>query len=259
MNWAGHAHYSRRSRFGAIAAESSLRYRLRTDNAQHKHGDDMAAILVLGGIKGGIGKSTIASNLSVLAARGGHETLLIDADPQETTATWAAARSEHDGLAPVTTVSIVGKQIRDELRKLSAKYDTIIVDSGARDSITQRAALSVAQTVLLPFPPRGPDLWTLDAVVQTIADIRMINETLRGIAFVNRADPFGHDNDEAEEAFAEHAGIIEAAPVRVGNRKGIAVAHLGGMAAVEMLRPDPKAVAELDALFRCVFDMSKVW
>jgi chromosome partitioning protein len=130
----------------------------------------------------------------------------------------------------VTTVSIVGKQIRDELRKLSAKYDTIIVDSGARDSITQRAALSVAQTVLLPFPPRGPDLWTLDAVVQTIADIRMINETLRGIAFVNRADPFGHDNDEAEEAFAEHAGIIEAAPVRVGNRKarcgsGIAGVH----------------------------------
>jgi Mrp family chromosome partitioning ATPase len=64
--------YSRRSRFGVIAAESPLRYRLRTDNAHHKHGDDMAAILVLGGIKGGIGKSTIASNLSVLAARGGH-------------------------------------------------------------------------------------------------------------------------------------------------------------------------------------------
>jgi chromosome partitioning protein len=99
-----------------------------------------------------------------LAARSGQETLLIDADPQETTATWAAARSEHDDLAPVTTVSIVGKQIRDELRKLSSKYDIIIVDSGARDSVTQRSALSVAHTVLLPFPPRGPDLWTLECI-----------------------------------------------------------------------------------------------
>jgi chromosome partitioning protein len=219
----------------------------------------MATILVLGGVKGGVGKSTIAANLAVLAARSGHETLLIDADPQETTATWAAARSEHIDLAPVTTVSIIGKQIRDELRKLSSKYDIIIVDSGARDSVTQRSALSVAQTVLLPFPPRGPDLWTLDAVAQTIGDIRTINDGLRAVAFVNRADPVGRDNEEAETAFAEHAGSIEAAPVRVGNRKGIALAHLGGLAAVEMPRPDLKAVAELDALFRCVFDTAKVW
>jgi chromosome partitioning protein len=218
----------------------------------------MGDILVCGGIKGGIGKSTLAANLAVLAARAGKEVLLIDADPQETTATWAAARSEHAGeLAPVTTVSIVGKTIRDELKRLATKYETIIVDAGARDTTTQRAALSVAQTVLLPFPPRGPDLWTLDAVAQTVSDIRTINEGLRAIAFVNRADPIGSDNAEAEAAFAEHAEAIEAAPIRVGNRKGIAVAHLMGLAAIEAQRPDPKAVAELDALFQYAFDTDK--
>jgi chromosome partitioning protein len=216
----------------------------------------MAAILVIGGVKGGVGKSTVAANLAVLAARDGRDVLLIDADPQETTVTWAAARTEQaSDLAPVTTVAIVGKQIRDELKRLSEKYDTIVVDAGARDTTTQRAALSVAGTVLLPFPPRGPDLWTLDAVAQTVGDIRTINEDLRAVAFVNRADPVGSDNEEAEAAFAEHHEVIEAIPVRIGNRKGIAVAHLMGLAAVEAHRPDPKAVAELDALFRCAINM----
>jgi chromosome partitioning protein len=211
----------------------------------------MGKVLIVGGIKGGIGKSTLAANLAVLASRAEQEVLLVDADPQETTATWAAARSDQTGnLAPVTTVSIVGKQIRDELRRLSDKYGLVIVDAGARDTSTQRAALSVASLVLLPFPPRGPDLWTLDAVAQTVSDVRTINEGLRAIAFVNRADPIGSDNAEAEAAFAEHAEVIEAAPVRIGNRKGIAVAHLMGLAACEAQRPDAKAIAELEALYR---------
>ncbi|WP_159351031.1 AAA family ATPase [Roseomonas harenae] len=217
----------------------------------------MGKILIAGGIKGGIGKSTLAANLAVLAARAGQEVLLVDADPQETTATWAAARSEQRGeLAPVTTVSIIGRQIRDELRRLSEKYGVVIVDAGARDTSTQRAALSVASLLLLPFPPRGPDLWTLDAVAQTVSDVRSINEGLRAIAFVNRADPIGSDNAEAEAAFAEHGEVIEAAPVRIGNRKGIATSHLMGLGACEAQRPDPKAVAELNALFRYAFSIS---
>ena len=97
----------------------------------------------------------------------------------------------------------------------------------------------------------------LDAVAQTVADIRTINNDLRAVAFVNRADPIGDDNAEAEAAFAEHAEIIEAAPIRVGNRKSIAVAHLMGLAAVEARRPDAKAITELDALFWYAFNTAE--
>lgn len=234
------------------------KYLLYTVRTLFRYGERMGKILIAGGIKGGIGKSTLAANLAVLAARSGQEVLLVDADPQETTATWAAARSEQTSdLAPVTTVSIVGRQIRDELRRLSEKYGVVIVDAGARDTSTQRSALSVANLVLLPFPPRGPDLWTLDAVAQTVSDVRSINEGLRAIAFVNRADPIGSDNAEAEAAFAEHGEVIEAAPLRIGNRKGIATSHLMGLGACEAQRPDAKAVAELDALYRYVFSTPK--
>jgi chromosome partitioning protein len=212
-------------------------------------------ILIVGGIKGGVGKSTLASNLAVLAARDGRDVLLVDGDSQETTMTWAAARGGRENVSTdrVTTVALVGKGVRDELRRLKPKYDSIIIDAGARDTTTQRSALTIADTVLLPFAPRGPDLWTIDAAVELIGEIRAVNESLRALAMVNRADAIGNDNAEAEAAFAEHSDTIEAMPVRIGNRKGIAIAHLMGLAAVEMARQDPKAVAELDALYRYVF------
>jgi chromosome partitioning protein len=212
-------------------------------------------ILVVGGIKGGVGKSTLAANLAVLAAREGRDVLLVDGDSQETTMTWAAARGEREGVTTdgVTTVALVGKGVRDELRRLRPKYDTIIIDAGARDTTTQRSALTIADTVLLPFAPRGPDLWTIEAVVELVTEIRAVNEGLCALAMVNRADPIGNDNAEAEAAFAEHAEVLETVPLRVGNRKAIAVAHLMGLAVVEMVRTDPKAVGELDALYRYVF------
>lgn len=213
-------------------------------------------ILVVGGIKGGVGKSTLASNLAVLAARDGKDVLLVDGDSQETTMTWAAARGDRETVSTdrVTTVALVGKGVRDELRRLKPKYSDIIIDAGARDTTTQRSALTIADAVLLPFAPRGPDLWTIDAAVELISEIRAVNESLLALALVNRADPIGNDNAEAEAAFAEHAEALKVVPGRVGNRKAIAQAHLMGLAAAEMARPDPKAVAELDALYRYVFN-----
>lgn len=208
-------------------------------------------IIVIGGIKGGIGKSTIAANLAVLDARAGRNVLLIDADSsdQQTSLRWAAARNEREGLVALTTMALHGRTIRAELKRLAERYDTIIVDPAARDSDTQRSALSVADLVLLPFPPRGPDLWTIDGVVEMIQDVRLINPGLRAACFVNRADSVGSFNEEAELAFAEHADSVESLPIRVGNRKAIATAHLVGLAAIEQPRPDPKAVAELESLY----------
>lgn len=216
-------------------------------------------ILVVGGIKGGVGKSTLAANLAVLMAFSGGDVVLVDTDTQQTTMTWAAARAtnpraHHD----VTTIAATGEYINRELQRLAQRYSTVIVDAGARDSRTQRSALSVAQTVLLPFPPRGPDLWTLDSVVETLGEMRAVNPSLRAVAFVNKGDPAGTDNDEAEAAFAEHAGALERIPVRIGTRKSIAVAHLAGLAAFEAARPDHKAMDELWSLYRYCFSTETV-
>ena len=52
-------------------------------------------IVVIGGIKGGAGKSTTATNLAARRATDGYDVLLVDGDDQETTTLWASTRSEN--------------------------------------------------------------------------------------------------------------------------------------------------------------------
>ena len=50
-------------------------------------------IVVVGGIKGGSGKTTVATHLAILCAQAGHEVLLIDADDQETATDFTILRN----------------------------------------------------------------------------------------------------------------------------------------------------------------------
>ena len=54
------------------------------------------AIYTIGGIKGGSGKTTVATNLTVLLAADGRDVLLVDADDQETASDFTVWRNnEH--------------------------------------------------------------------------------------------------------------------------------------------------------------------
>ena len=77
-------------------------------------------IIVVGGIKGGAGKSTIAANLAVRRATE-HNVLLVDGDDQETTALWASTRSANfpEKSHNLTCIQIRGRAARDEVLKLS--------------------------------------------------------------------------------------------------------------------------------------------
>ena len=45
-------------------------------------------ILLIGGEKGGTGKSTISTNIAVTLAHKGHEIVIVDCDPQGTSTKW---------------------------------------------------------------------------------------------------------------------------------------------------------------------------
>lgn len=217
----------------------------------------MGKIVVAGGVKGGVGKSLTAANVSVIAAEAGLAVVLVDLDTQETSVKFGSARAayvEETGrqLPEITTLALKGKSIRDDLRRLADRYDLVVVDAGARDSASQRAALLVSDLLLLPHPPRGPDLWTLPDTVQMVEEVKAVAETLRPVAYVNRADRNDADNAEADEAFAAHE-VLEVAPFRVGDRKAVPSAHLQGLAVHELKAKDRKAIEEMRRLAGWVF------
>ena len=161
-------------------------------------------IYTIGGIKGGSGKTTVATNLTVWLSSRGRDVLLVDADDQETATDFTVWRSElTGGNTGYTAIQLSDSAVRTEVLKLEPKYDDIVIDTGGRDTASQRAALTIANLFLLPFIPRSFDIWTLEKVTVLIEEIRPINPELKILAFLNRSDPRGGDNLGASELLSQ--------------------------------------------------------
>lgn len=217
-------------------------------------------ILVSGGIKGGVGKTTLATNMAILMAAKGRDVLLVDADDQETSSDFTILRNEtladHGG-AGYTSVKLHGVAVRTDTLRLASKYDDVVIDVGGRDTAGQRAALSVADVYAIPFLPASFDVWTLDKVAALIQEARPFNEKLQTICFLNRADSRGQDNEEAVSIARDIPGLTYIdAPL--GNRKAFRTAASQGLAVTELKPADLKACAEVMKLFEhlCEFTMT---
>jgi chromosome partitioning protein len=211
-------------------------------------------ILVIGGIKGGSGKTTIATHLSIMRAQRDLDVLLVDTDDQETSFDFSSLRSSREEKLPeYTCIKLSGKAIRFEILKLKSKYDDIIIDAGGRDTINQRAALSIADKLIVPFVPRSFDLWTLEKVSSVTNEIQQINPTLQSYTFLNKADSRGYDNEDAQDMMKEPENLI-ALPVVICNRKAFGNAATEGKAVNELKILDKKAVTEIDNLYKCIFE-----
>jgi chromosome partitioning protein len=216
------------------------------------------AIIVSGGIKGGGGKTTTATNLTIIRAAEGRDVLLVDADDQETATDFTNLRNEKNTSSPsYTCIKLTGAAVRTEILRLIPKYQDIIIDTGGRDTTSQRAALSVADVLLVPFVPRSFDLWTLDKVAELVEEMKTGNPKLRAYTFLNRADPRGTDNNDTAKELRDNQSL-RFLDTPIGTRKAFSNAAAEGLAVTELRPADPKAIDEITALYRYVFDIEKI-
>lgn len=211
-------------------------------------------ILLVGGVKGGSGKTTIATNLAIMRALEGRDILLVDADDQETSSDFTILRNEKsNGKAGYTSIKLTGGAVRTELKRLMGKYDDIVIDTGGRDTTSQRAAMSVADVLLVPFIPRSFDIWTIDKITEIIEEMKTANPSLKACTFLNKTDSRGADNDEAAEMLKENK-TLSFIDAPIGTRKAFGNAASQGMSVTELKPKDPKAEKEMSILYRYVFD-----
>lgn len=213
-------------------------------------------IVLVGGIKGGTGKSTIATNLAVYRASFGYRTLLIDGDEQNSVSDWAEQRNDYfkDNICDheVTTVSIKGSYLFAEVGKMVVHYDDVIIDAGGRDTTTQRSALTIADHFVIPFKPRSFDIWTLNSVRDLYEHARIHNPKLKACVVINQADARGTDNEAAKEILQELPSFKERLCI-IGNRKIFANAAADGLSVCEKGN-DLRAQDEMLSLYRSIYE-----
>lgn len=210
------------------------------------------AVFTTAGEKGGSGRSTIAEHLTVWLARQGYDVLLVDADEQGTASDFTAWREQTlDGNVGYTLVQLVGANLRKQVETMKPKYDHIVIDTGGRDTTSQRAALFTADIAIVPIQPRSHDIWTLAKFTEILDEIQATRAIpLSVYTFLNRADITSADNREAAEALAamDQMTFIDC-PVK--NRKAYPNAGASGLTVFEIgEKPDQKAINEITELFK---------
>lgn len=217
-----------------------------------KHTWDVYMIVMIAGVKGGTGKTTIATNLAVMRSKT-HRVLLVDADEQKSTSVWANQRDVLGIETEWTTVSFGGKALRPQVLRMKYDYDDVIIDVGGRETTSLRAALSIADICIVPFKPRSLDIWTLGDVKSVVGEMRPANPNLQVYAFINQADAKGSDN-EGSLQILEECEEIKCIPITVGCRKSFANAASDGLGVSEMKVQDKKAIHEMGLLYDFIYN-----
>ena len=204
-------------------------------------------ILVVGGEKGGAGKSCIAQNLSVWLKSEGHDVLLVDADPQKTSYLWSQERQINNQLMELPVEHAMG-DIRKTLLDRAKRYAAIVVDVGGADSVTLRSAMTVATHILFPLRPKRRDLKTLVNLEHLVSLTMPVNPGVIVRTIISQAPTLPSqiarilDAKEACQSFG-----LQALDAIIYNRNIFDDADESGSSVME-LGTDPKASDEIKQL-----------
>lgn len=209
-------------------------------------------IVLIGSQKGGCGKSTTAVNISAYLASKGSDVVLVDADPQGTSANWSADRSQQK--SEITTVNCVQKydNIRNTLIDLDKRYEFVIVDAAGRDSRELRTGMTAAHIMIVPFRPSQPDLDTMPHLQTIITQAKDLNDNLNVFGLITMAptNPVVSEINEAKEYLSDYPDIKLLKTV-ICSRKIYRDSMSEGLGVCEM--SNEKAKLEIQSLIKEIF------
>jgi chromosome partitioning protein len=212
-------------------------------------------IVVIGNEKGGVGKTTLATNLAAVAAHEGRDVLLVDTDTQGSAQAWSTSRDDADISPRIPTISKFGKGLVKELPGLQNRYEIIIVDAGGRDSVELRSSLVVADKLLAPVQASQFDLWALERLAEVLTQAQGINPELTASVVITRAspNPVVSETREASEFLSDFKELSLASAL-IRDRIAYRRATRAGLAVTEANPRDSKAVSEIISLYQEVFN-----
>lgn len=203
-------------------------------------------ILLVGGEKGGTGKSCLAQQLAVhYAQQPNRNIMLVDCEPQRGSSDWVQLRQLQPGVAWINCVQMYGN-IRYELKSLQHHYDVVIVDCGGHDLVALRSAMAVANYALFPIQPKQRDIASLHLLVNLLQSSQQLNPQLVSACVLNQVPT--HDDERVQHARTTiSAAKFTLLATEVAQREVYDLSAAKGLTALD-LEPTGTAAAEIGQL-----------
>jgi chromosome partitioning protein len=220
--------------------------------------------------KGGVGKSTLASNLGAAAHLSGFRTVILDPDPQGSLVDWKAARPTGSRLAGLD-VKAVGESLTEpRFLKLTAGYQVAILDGAPRLNDIARSAAMASDVALIPLRVGGFNWWAseetlklLDLVDKARDALPVPRPPLRRVFVLNEALERTRLGQSALRALEQ---LGEEAPVAIPSRVHYAAAATAGESVLTFTDrqlprgvpvPEQPAASEMWTLWRALSEPAR--
>jgi chromosome partitioning protein len=197
-------------------------------------------------VKGGVGRSTIATNLAAVFSEK-VPTALIDCDlPQGTSASWYEVRKSELTPTNLTLATVHDyRELITRARELSADHRYLIIDAPPRIAEMTRAIIVMSTLCLVPLGASAAEIWSTADLIETINAAREYRADIDVRIVWNRFRANTREAVELSEAARKELGLKELA-TRLGYRVAYSEALARGLAVSEWL--DKTAHAEVTAL-----------
>ncbi|MFQ5544136.1 MAG: AAA family ATPase [Nitrospiria bacterium] len=190
--------------------------------------------------KGGVAKTSLATNLSVEAERQGEKVLIMDLDPQRSATSWWEARETETPLLVSCSYDLVKKN----LELAGGKGFTLaIIDTAGRESLQYTEPIELATFCIVPCQP------ALDDVRSCVPTVNLIKAKNRRFGFViTRCPVTGSDREEAKKTLSALGLVCPTASIE---RKSYKRAYANSQAVIEFDQKD-KGAKEVTEIFNWI-------
>jgi chromosome partitioning protein len=191
--------------------------------------------------KGGVGKTTIAINLSSAISKKERNTLLIDADPQGSVLQWQST-TENQSFSVIHHPRPLSDAT---VKSLSKGFDHVVIDGPPAIGNLISSILGVSDLAVVPIGPSPLDLWSSKETLCLIKTARKGNRKLKAKLLICRRIARTRVGREAREAVQTYG--MDVFETEIYQRVAYIEAMVSGLSVIEYT-PHSEAAAEITSL-----------